>query len=361
MLSLNHISLFQFRNYRSGTFSFSERVIGLHGLNGGGKTNLLDAVHYCCFSRSYFTRNDALLVTHGCQGFRLEAGFGMNGHAQAIEIVLRENGKKEIREEGVLIPRVSRYIGRYPAVMICPDDTELIIGGSEERRRFMDVLFSQVDEQYLDALIQYNRILQQRNTYLKMAAQENRRDEMLLDTYDRMLLDSGSVIFEKRKIYLQKLTGLIRDHYGRISGPDEPVQAEYESKLKNASFADLLTASKEKDYAAQRTLQGPHKDDILFFLFEQPFKTVASQGQRKSLLFSLKMAEYDLLQEHKGFAPILLLDDVFEKLDARRMHHLLNRVCRESEGQVFLTDTHEERIAAHFREIGVAIELKEIK
>lgn len=360
LLFLNHISLFQFRNYRSAELSFSGRVVGLHGRNGAGKTNLLDAIHYCCFSRSYFGRNDALLVTQHCKGFRLEAGFRLNNEDHGLQIILRENGKKEIRSDGVLIPRISQFIGKYPAVMVCPDDTELIAGSSEERRRFMDMLLSQIDADYLDSLIQYNRVLQQRNTYLKQSAMDMRRDEMLLDTYDRMLQDPAVMIHQKRSTYISALISLAKEHYRRISGENETVDIQYESQLNKSPLLSLLQQTRERDYAAQRTLCGIHKDELSFSLDGNPFKGVASQGQRKSLLFSLKLAEFDMLQKHKGFAPLLLLDDVFEKLDENRMHHLLQRVCVENQGQVFLTDTHKERISSHFRELGVEVELREI-
>ncbi len=319
-----------------------------------GKTNLLDAIHYCCFSRSYFTRTEQQLVHQGFQGFRLDAQLDCNGRQHQFTAILRETGKKELQLDAEPITRVSQYVGRFPVVMICPDDTLLITGTSEERRRYMDMLFSQLDPEYLQLLGRYNKILVQRNSLLK---QDERTDNALLDIYDNQLYASGTALYERRAAFLDKLIPRINAHYQQISGGAESLHCLYQSQLRSAPLLQLLKAGREKDLILQRTRSGIHKDDLEFRLGDQPFRQVASQGQRKSLLFACKLAEFDLLKDQKGFPPLLLLDDVFEKLDAQRMHNLLEAVCLQNEGQVFITDTHEERIRAHFLEIGVPVEL----
>lgn len=296
-------------------------------------------------------------MKQGSQGFRLDAVLECNGQEHHFTAILRENGKKELLLDAESLTRVSQYIGRFPVVMICPDDTVLITGTSEERRRYMDMLFSQLDPEYLQLLARYNKLLAQRNSLLKQAETAARLDTALLDIYDTQLSETGTLLFRKRKLFLEQLLPGIQFHYRKISGGSETLHCIYQSQLSEQPLLNLLKLGREKDLLLQRTRAGIHKDELEFRLNEQPFRQVASQGQRKSLLFACKLAEFDLLKEKKGFPPLLLLDDVFEKLDAQRMHNLLEAVCLQNEGQVFITDTHEDRIQAHFREIGVPVEL----
>lgn len=332
-------------------------MVGICGNNGVGKTNLLDAVYYTCFTRSYFTKSDALIPRSGSTGFRLEAHMLCEGKAHQVTAVLRETGRKEIRVDDELITRLSQYIGRFPAVMVCPDDTLLITGASDERRHYLDLLFSQLDPEYLQWLQQYHKLLQFRNSYLKQTAPPLPFDPAMLDSYDYQLAENGSRLFEKRKQYLDILIPLIHKNYIQISGKPEELGMVYQSQLFAAPYRDLLQAGREKDRFAQRTQTGIHKDDLEFSFQGHPFKNVASQGQRKSLLFACKMAEFELLKSEKGFAPLLLLDDVFEKLDDQRMQNLLQRVCVENEGQVFLTDTHPERMDQYFKKLKMTLDI----
>ena len=228
--------------------------------------------------------------------------------------------------------------------MIAPDDIELISGGGEERRRFMDTVLSQMDGEYLQQLIQYNKILLQRNSLLKRFAEQGKTDWPLLEVVDEQLMQPGNFIFTKRNSFTEQLIPLVQQFYHRIADNDEMISLQYESGLNENQFSDLLNRFREKDLLLQRTNAGIHKDDIGMLLNGQSFRTTASQGQRKSLLFALKLAEFELLKNNKGFAPLLLLDDVFEKLDDQRMRQLLHWVCNENEGQVFITDTHKERL-----------------
>ena len=320
--------------------------MGICGSNGIGKTNLLDAIHYLCFTKSYFGKTDSQHVLNGAQGFRVAGKINAGVPLRETELVciLRETGKKEFLINGEAYEKFAQHIGKFPCVFIAPDDVQIITGASEERRRFADALLCQLDAQYLQHLINYNKILQQRNGYLKSLAAPKMADSQLLDVYDRQLTVHGNYVFEQRTLFLQQLVPQVKSFYEKIAGIHEAVNIVYESPLLTASFDVLLKQYRDKDLLLQRTTQGIHRDDLQFSLNDQSFKSIASQGQRKSLLFALKLAEFDILKENKGFAPFLLLDDVFEKLDRQRMHNLLDWVCVKNDGQVFITDTHRDRL-----------------
>ena len=313
-----------------------------------GKTNLLDAIHYLCFTKSYFTR-DNLNVQNGKSGFRIE---GELKDEKAV-CILRETGKKEFLVNEVAYEKFSEHIGRYPCVIIAPDDIQIITGGSEERRRFLDALLSQLDAEYLKQLISYNKILLQRNSLLKSLAESRAKDLSLLDVLDDQLARPGEYIFEKRKAFLLPFLPEVKKQYFEIAKKEEDATLTYQSELLQCSFAALLKLRRQKDMVAQRTTGGIHRDELLFTLDNQPFRMIASQGQRKSLLFALKLAEMYVLKENKGFPPILLLDDVFEKLDEERIVNLLHRVCIQNEGQVFITDTNNDRLTQHLEHLNI--------
>lgn len=360
MLFLSKITLTQFKNYDLSSFAFKERVIGICGLNGRGKTNLLDAIYYCCFTKSYFSKTDGLSIQFDQDGFRLEAIFKTAAEDQKLTCISRLAGKKELLLNDVLYEKFSQHIGKFPAVMVAPDDIELITGGSEERRRFMDTVLSEMDAGYLQDLIKYNKVLQQRNSLLKRFAEQGKTDWPLLEVLDEQLMEPGNGIHEKRKQFSASLIPLVQQFYTQIAGNNEKVSIQYNSQLNETDFHGLLDQYREKDFLLQRSNAGIHKDDIAMQLDGQPFKTTASQGQRKSLLFALKLAEFELLKINKGFAPLLLLDDVFEKLDDNRMQQLLHWVCNENSGQVFITDTHRERLAEAFEKLGADYQIVEL-
>ena len=371
MLRLQHISLVQFKNYSNRSFDFTERIIGICGKNGVGKTNLLDAIHYLCFTKSYFTRLDGTNVQHGNTGFRIEASISLNENPDSYReekavCILRETGRKEFWVNDGIYEKFSQHIGRYPCVVIAPDDAELITGESKERRTFLNVLLCQLDNEYLKHLIGYKKILDQRNSLLKAFAETGNKDFSLLDVLDEQLIKPGDPIFNKRKEFLISFLPLVKHLYNDISrlpadaramAGEEDVNLFYESELLQASLKELLQVNRNKDLAALRTTSGIHRDDLEIQLGKQDFKSIASQGQRKSLLFALKLAEMEVLKKEKGFAPLLLLDDVFEKLDEDRISNLLNKVCVENEGQVFITDTNEERLRSHLESLGVDYQL----
>lgn len=356
MVRIKEISITQFKNYPGASFRFDERIVGVCGNNGVGKTNLLDALYYLCFTKSYFARSDQQAVRRGFAGFRLEGHFDNGGRDTEVVCILRETGKKEFLVDGAAYERLSQHIGRFPCVIIAPDDIQIVTGASEERRRLLDALLSQLDPVYLQTLIDYNKILQQRNGFLK-GLNGRLPDRGLLEVYDAQLVKAGEWVFRRREEFLREFLPLAGRLYGQIAGAEEPVTLAYESQLLHGSFPVLLRQGLEKDLVLQRTGVGIHRDDIGLGYGDLPFKVMASQGQRKSLLFALKLAEYETLKAAKGFAPVLLLDDVFEKLDEGRMHNLLDRVCVQDEGQIFITDTHEERIRGQMERLGVKCQI----
>lgn len=360
LLQLTKISLIQFKNYHQYNFSFSERIVGIFGPNGIGKTNLLDAIYYLCFTKSYFSRTDVQNAFAGTQGFRIEGIFTKEGTTNKVVCILRKSGKKEMQLNDETSGKLSLHIGRLPCVMIAPDDVAIITEGSENRRRFLDALLSQLDNEYLQQLIDYNRVLTQRNSFLKSIAESRLHDKNLLDVYDEQLIRYGTFIFERRRDFLSTFIPQVMIAYRSIANESEKVNITYESQLITSTFQNILQQFREKDFLFQRTGGGIHKDDLALRLNGQPFKNIASQGQRKSLLFALKLAEYDSLKNSKGFPPLLLLDDVFEKLDESRMHNLLEWVCVKNDGQIFITDTHRERIQQHFDRLGMKFQLVEI-
>jgi DNA replication and repair protein RecF len=353
MLRLQKITLTHYKNYQLSPFEFSHNIIGICGLNGIGKTNLLDAIYYCCFTKSYFTNSDALNVHFDREGFRLEAHFDNNNEFQKVICINRGTSKKEFSVNDVQYDKLAKHVGTLPAVIIAPDDVEIIIGGSEGRRRYLDTVICQLDNEYLQQLIIYNKVMLQRNSLLKRFAEQGSIDKPLLEILDAQLTAPAKVIFEKRVFFTQKLIPLIENFYHRIAENNEAIKFTYSSHLQNESFESLLLRTYERDRILQRTSAGIHKDDIQFELNGQLFKSIASQGQRKSLLFALKLAQYQLLKDYKLFSPILLLDDVFEKLDEKRMHRLLHWVCKENEGQVFITDTHKKRLEDIFVQLKI--------
>lgn len=344
MFSIKQISLFQFRNYLSGNFSFPASITGIYGKNGTGKTNLLDAIYYLCFTKSYFHKPDANSVFENKKGFRIEGLCEKEGAKEKLVCILRENNRKEFlrNEEGY--KKFSEHIGKFPAVMIAPDDIKLIMEGSEERRNFLDTLLSQLYPAYLQQLIGYKKILEQRNSFLKAAAERQSFDEQLLEILDAQLIKQGKPIHQFRQNFLKTFLPSITEEYYRLGGRMDNIRFEYDSQLNAQAYEELIRENKQRDLYLQRTTAGIHKDDISIFMKEMPFKQIASQGQRKTLLFAIKLAEFEVLKNQKGFAPILLLDDVFEKLDADRMKQLLHRVCVNESAQIFITDTHHDRL-----------------
>jgi len=344
MIYIKSIALTQFRNYLNQQFYFQNRIIAICGLNGTGKTNLLDAIYYLCFTKSYFSKPDAQSAYSNLQGFRIEGIIEKNENAEKLVCILRENNRKEFYLDDAAYKKFSNHIGKFTCVFIAPDDVKLITEGSEMRRNFIDTIIAQFEHGYLQYLIDYKKILEERNSLLKAAAEKNYLDETLLNILDEQLIKNGIKIHEARKAFLKTFIPEVQQCYKEIAGKDDDIELSYYSQLTNASFQELLQQNRQRDLYIQRTSCGIHKDDLEITMQQIPFKNIASQGQRKSLLFALKLAEFAILKQKKGYAPILLLDDIFEKLDNQRMNNLLRKVCIEENGQVFITDTHQERL-----------------
>jgi len=366
MFHLNKISLTQFKNYTTSSFEFNERVTGICGCNGKGKTNLLDAIYYLCFTKSYFSKSDLMNVEFNADGFRLEGDltqtvFEDNSQENyKVVSIFRGAGKKEVLVNDIAYEKFSSHIGKFPCVMVAPDDIEMITGGSEQRRRFIDTVLSQMDAGYLQQLIIYNKVLLQRNSLLKSFADKKNRDMQLLHVLDLQLMQPGEEIYKKRKVFLKKLIPLAKEFYLQIADNNEVVDLNYESQLNENTFEELLNKCRDRDIFSQRSTGGIHKDDLGSYLNTKPFKSVASQGQKKSMLFALKLAEFEMLKENKGFAPLLLLDDVFEKLDDLRIQNLLQWVCVNNVSQVFITDTHFERLKTSLDNFGFNSQIIEL-
>lgn len=360
MLTVRHISLVQFKNYTQSHFRFHKRIVGITGRNGSGKTNLLDAIYYLCFTRSYFNSVESQNTQYDTNGFRIEGILDREGQPGKIVCTVKD-GKKDISLNEESYDRFSRHIGQYPAVMIAPDDAEIILGGSEERRKWLDTLLSQLYPGYLDHLIQYQKILQQRNSLLKSAATQPGSLDSLLEVFDEQLVQHGTPIFECRRAFLPDFITQVQSRYDFLAGKHEVVNIRYVCSLLEQDLATQLRVNRPKDLLLQRTSAGIHRDDLLFLLDDHPMKTNASQGQRKSFLFALKLAQFEVLKNFKQFPPLLLLDDIFEKLDQERVIRLIQLVSSDAYGQVFITDTHAERVQAAFAHDPACLQLIEME
>ena len=354
---LKQLSLLNFKNYNEAELSFVPGVNAFAGNNGAGKTNLLDAVHYLALCKSYFNPIDSQQIKQGADFFMINGVFEKNGQREVIACGLKRNQKKQFKRNKKEYQRLADHIGLFPLVMISPYDISIIIEGSEERRKFIDNVISQTDNQYLDELIAYNKTLANRNSLLKLIADTGRYDPHLLDVYDEQLVFSGSRIFQKRKAFMERFTEIFNRHYSYISDGAEQVDLVYESQLLTDDLGTLLKRSVERDRVLERTTCGIHKDDMQFSIHGLPMKKFGSQGQQKSFLIALKLAQYTFLYEQKGYKPLLLLDDIFDKLDEYRTHKLMQMVSNNDFGQVFITDTSAERVRRIFNQLGVTIAL----
>jgi DNA replication and repair protein RecF len=345
--SINKISLVRFRNYSSADFEFSAPVTCITGPNGSGKTNLLDAVYYLCYTKSYFSSYQQNSVKNGFDGFSVTGSFNRDRHIEVIRCKWKA-GKKEIYKNDVEYEKITDHIGVYSAVMIAPDDTELINGSGELRRKWVDGILSQVDKDYLEKLIRYQRLLLQRNAWLKTQAVKPAADNTELDYYNAELAADGSYIYKQRSAFLKNFLPLLDNFYHRLVDGKEAIEVNYSSDLAQKPLLQWLENNLQYDLRYQRTLRGIHKDDWEFRLNDLQLKQFGSQGQKKSFLFALKLTQYAYLSKVLGHLPVLLLDDIFEKLDQNRMEALLRIIRGEGFGQVILTDTHPERIRQAF-------------
>lgn len=349
---LRRLHLINFKNHEELVWQFTH-INCITGPNGVGKTNVLDAIHYLSLCKSYFNSADTQNIRHE-EGFFMCAGnYDDNGDAIALQLGVKRNVRKTIKKNGTEYDKLAQHIGLIPLVIITPFDIQLVYESGEERRRFMDTILSQTDAGYLEALQQYNRLLDQRNRQLKQFAERNNFNSTLLDTYNQQLAPLAQAVYGKRKAFFCSFIPVFREKYALISDSAETAGIEYESQLHGSDFLTLMDENLRRDMALERTTTGPHKDDLDFSLDGRPVKRFASQGQTKSFVIALKLAQYEYLKANTGKKPLLLLDDIFEKLDALRAAQLMELVAGEGFGQLFITDTHRERLRGVFEGLGL--------
>lgn len=339
-MRLDRLSIINFKNIESEEFLLSAGINCFVGDNGAGKTNILDAVHYLSMAKSMHTLTDSQSVRHGEDGFVVDGRFTRDdSRPEQVVCSYTRRGGKTLKRNGKEYERLSEHVGTVPIVVVSPSDTALISDSAEERRRYLNRYISQVDRNYLTALMRYTAALQERNKLLKTSPSED-----ILLIYDGMLAANAEVIYNKRMEVVAAMTPLVEEFYAILSNKRECVGLEYRSELQSASLADLLLASRQRDFVNEHTTSGIHRDDVLFSIGGHPLRKFGSQGQQKSFLVALKLAEYTLLARHSGCKPILLLDDLFDKLDMRRVSQLLKLTRGENFGQIFITDCNKHRL-----------------
>jgi DNA replication and repair protein RecF len=309
-----------------------------------GKTNVLDAVYFLCLCKSHSGLNDRNLVRQGASFLRLEGHFERGGEKTKVVAKYQSGERKEFERNGSPVERLSDHIGQFPIVMIAPDDVALVQEGSEDRRRFLDTTLSQISAEYLQNLLKYNGLLKQRNALLKSFFEQRRFDPVLLEGINRQMPEPAALLFQHRQRFVNRLIPCFADFYAAISGSRETVDLAYQSDLEKGDLAELLTQSLDKDRVLQRTSVGPHRDDLRLMMDGLTLKRFASQGQLKSFLLALRLAQYEVLRQQIGQTPILLLDDIFDKLDENRVRQLMGLLLERDFGQVFVTDTQRSRM-----------------
>lgn len=341
-----------FKNLAEADFDLSPEVNCFLGLNGEGKTNILDGIHYLSLTKSYFNHRDNQNIKFNEPFFVVQGVFEKEEEELNIYCGMKAGEKKTFKKNKKNYSKLSDHVGLLPVVMISPNDTSLILDGSEVRRKFIDSIISQFDKAYLQQLMAYNKVLQQRNALLKQFAERGNFQEDMLEVMDMQLAPLGDGIHQRRKEFLDEFIPVFNQFYGELSNGREEVSLVYESQLNEGSLEELLSGGRMKDRSASYTTQGIHKDDLVFTIKGHPLKKYGSQGQQKSYLIALKLATHFYTREKKGFAPILLLDDIFDKLDDNRIDYLLGMIKEGKLGQTFITDTSTEKVP------GILIRLK---
>jgi len=350
---LERIILSNFRNYPSADITFHPEVTCLTGLNGMGKTNLLDALYYLSMTKSYLSAQDNQVVRFQADFFRLEGHYFRGGQREKIVAKVLPHRSKEFSSASGPVSRLSDHVGYLPIVFITPDDVEILTGGSELRRKFLDNTLSQTDNSYLRHLIQYNRLLTQRNALLRNVAKDSHTDLSLLEVYDEQMLPSASYIHGARRDFSVAFNPIFAEKHHAITCGREVAAIDYDSNLSNANYRELLEKSRQRDFYMERTSEGIHKDDLILRLDGQLVRKFASQGQKKSFLIALKLGQAAYLKAQSGLHPMLLLDDIFDKLDPDRVESLIACLVADMGGQIFLTDTHPQRVPDILRRLDV--------
>ena len=348
---LKRISILNYKNLEQVELQFSPKLNCLWGLNGMGKTNLLDAIHYLSFCKSVGNPIDSQNVRHGADFFVIQGWYeDVDGAAEEVLCSLKRGQRKLVRRSGKAYTRLSDHIGLLPLVMVAPADLDLISGGGEERRRLMDAVIAQQDRVYLEALIRYGKALTQRNVLLK---QEGDIDESLMSVWEEMMAQTGEVIYQRREAFIREFVPVFQSLYALIAQDSEEVSLTYETHARSASsLLDVIRRSRERDRIVGHSLRGVHRDDLQMLLGGYPIRREGSQGQNKTYVIALRLAQYEFLRRTGRTTPLLLLDDVFDRLDANRVESVVRLVASDRFGQIFITDTGRERLDPILRAVG---------
>ncbi|MFO7755757.1 MAG: DNA replication/repair protein RecF [Bacteroidales bacterium] len=354
---LSRLNLSNFKNYSEIDIEFSPRINCFVGDNGVGKTNILDAIHYLSLTKSYFVNIDSVNIRHGEDFFIIKGVFNNSGEEEEVYCGLQKGRRKVFRRNGKEYTRISDHIGRYPVVMLSPADSSIITGGSEERRKFMNNVISQFNRDYLDNIISYNKALKQRNRLLKDYASGGLFDRDMLMLWEEQMYKPSSIIYESRSGFVEEIIPLFQEYYDHISDEREKVRLKYKSQLSKSSMKDLLESNLDKDRIMRYTTAGIHRDDLRLEMDEFPIRSIGSQGQQKSYLVALKLAKFDYIRDKGRVKPVLLMDDVFDKFDEKRVEQIIKLVAENRFGQIFITDTHSERMQSVLSEINIDYKL----
>lgn len=354
---LKRLSLINFKNIRQADIDLSERFNCFVGDNGAGKTNVLDAVYYLSMSKSAFTMTDGQSVSHGEDFFVAEGTYVAESERQeSVNCTFSRKGGKILKRNGKEYDRLADHVGSFPLVIVSPRDTELIMDAADERRRYLNGFISQLDRSYLASMMRYNAVLAERNRFLKGSS-----DEQMLLIYDMQLAEHGTKVYERRGAVVEQMRCLVEEYYRYLSEDKETVEIVYRSELEQMPLSELLLRSRERDIINQFTCSGVHRDDLIFKIGGYPLRKYGSQGQQKSFLMALKLAQFRMLAEHTQERPILLLDDLFDKLDIGRVQRLLSLVSAEEFGQIFITDCNKLRLEDTLLSAGVEYKLFKVE
>ncbi|WP_019038551.1 DNA replication/repair protein RecF [Psychroflexus tropicus] len=341
---LKKLSLINYKNFDQISIEFDSKINCFVGKNGIGKTNILDAIYHLAFGKSYFNPITSQNVKHGEDFFMIEGDFENGSKSEKVITSFKKGQRKLMKRNGKDYEKISEHIGTIPLVIISPTDRDLILEGSETRRKFMDGVISQGDKLYLDALLKYNKVLSQRNALLKYFAANRTFDETSLEVYDDQMIELGQIIFQKREKFIEEFKPILQKRYEEISNSREKISLTYRSQFnEEESYKTILKSGLKTDLQRQFSNFGTHKDDLIFKIQSHSVKKFGSQGQQKSYLIALKFAQYDFLKSHYGVKPILLLDDIFDKLDEDRVSQIVSMVTHAELGQMCISDTHPDR------------------
>jgi DNA replication and repair protein RecF len=357
---IQKISVVNFKNYPEASLELHPKLNCFVGDNGAGKTNLLDAMYYLCMCKSYFNITDLYSIRNDEPFMVLQAEIIKDEKSEDIYCGLKRDQKKQFRRNKKEYTKLSDHIGIFPVVMVSPIDIQLIQDGSEERRKYINSVISQYDKVYLNNTLQYNRVLSQRNRLLK-DGRDNDKSEELLNIYDEQLVSFGNEIYQRRIEFIKKFIPVFNQYYNFISGGNESVELIYQSQLNDGDLATQLNDNRFKDRKVQFTTIGIHKDDLILNLNGIPIKRIGSQGQQKTYLVALKFAQFEFLRKIKNVPPLLLLDDVFDKLDLNRVRQIIRLVGEDSFGQIFITHTNLDRMKGILIELGISHSLFEVR